>query len=107
MTKCNMCEREMLKAKGCMDKDYLIDGKPYPALRHVVRSYHEFGIEIDEKTFRCHDCGCKLGEFHHTGCDMEVCPCCGGQFISCDCDISDEVTVYPRGRKSGHDHENH
>lgn len=37
------------------------------------------------KETTCHDCGCKEGEIHDYGCDMERCPFCGGQLISCDC----------------------
>lgn len=33
----------------------------------------------------CHDCGAKEGEIHQRGCDMEKCPFCGGQLISCNC----------------------
>lgn len=33
----------------------------------------------------CHDCDCKEGEYHTPGCDMERCPFCGGQLISCNC----------------------
>jgi len=33
----------------------------------------------------CHDCNCKEGELHMPGCDMERCPFCGGQLISCEC----------------------
>ena len=33
----------------------------------------------------CYDCGVDPGGYHHPGCDMEECPRCGGQLISCDC----------------------
>lgn len=33
----------------------------------------------------CHDCDANPGEFHDPGCDVERCPYCGGQLISCDC----------------------
>lgn len=34
---------------------------------------------------RCHDCNVQEGDFHVPGCDMERCPFCYGQLISCDC----------------------
>jgi len=38
---------------------------------------------------KCHDCGVEEGELHKEGCDMETCPKCGGQLISCDCRTED------------------
>lgn len=33
----------------------------------------------------CPDCIAKLGEYHMDLCDIEQCPKCGGQLLSCDC----------------------
>src|SRR5262249_14094682 len=33
----------------------------------------------------CHDCGVAHGGYHHPGCDVEECPRCGRQLISCNC----------------------
>lgn len=32
---------------------------------------------------QCHDCAVGAGQLHVPGCDMERCPLCGGQLISC------------------------
>ena len=37
------------------------------------------------KRERCGDCQALEGEYHELGCDLERCPFCGGQLISCDC----------------------
>jgi hypothetical protein len=40
----------------------------------------------------CHDCGVKEGQLHLPGCDMERCPFCGNQLISCRC-VYDKLKV--------------
>ena len=52
----------------------------------------------------CHDCGTKEGQLHVLGCDMERCPFCGNQLISCRCvykklgiDVSPGAWAYSHG----------
>jgi uncharacterized protein YbaR (Trm112 family) len=51
----------------------------------------------------CHDCNAKEGELHKENCDMEICPKCKGQLLSCDCnvkDISIDEKFFKIGRKA-------
>lgn len=38
----------------------------------------------------CDDCGAKIGEFHLNDCDIEICPICFGQVMTCECIAKDE-----------------
>jgi len=40
------------------------------------------------KPILCHDCGAKEGQLHWWGCDMERCPKCKGQMLSCGCKVT-------------------
>ena len=44
----------------------------------------------DAANIPCHDCRVLNGEFHVPSCDVEECPVCGEQFISCACKFDDD-----------------
>lgn len=65
------CNRE-----SCVFNGIIINGKVY--LRDTT--YFDRGLH-------CHDCRIvnKKGNIHHYGCDIERCPRCSNQLISCYC----------------------
>lgn len=79
MVKCKDCKKEMAKVKTCIYEYICLNNKIY--LRNT--KYYDINK-------RCHDCGIlnQKGNIHHFGCDMERCPKCKGQLISCDCKIT-------------------
>ena len=85
MAVCDNCDKEMKTADGCIEDDicFPADGDFLPQIPYTEEDRFHFGDSIPAE--RCHDCNCKQGEFHHPGCDMEECPRCNGQLISCGC----------------------
>ena len=77
MAKCDYCQKEMKDpaTTSCTPVTISIDGADHPQIPYAP----------EDPTRRCHDCGVESGGLHHPGCDMEKCPKCGGQLISCGC----------------------
>jgi len=62
---------------------FSIGGQDYDRVR--------YGEGEDDLAFpKCDDCGVKRGAIHQVGCDLEPCPRCGGQAITCDCFYDDD-----------------
>jgi hypothetical protein len=63
---------------------YLIKDEEVPRIK--------YGSETDDWNAAnqpCHDCRVFAGEFHVPGCDVEECPSCHEQLLTCDC-LGDE-----------------
>jgi len=58
-----------------------VEGKEYKRIPYGSEVY--FDIETSHEY--CPDCAAAVGEFHYELCDIEVCPKCGGQKLSCGC----------------------
>lgn len=83
MAICKWCDQEMTAGStvSCEDNESIeIGGRDCFSIRFMPK---DLG--------RCHDCNVAPNGFHHPGCDMERCPACGGQLISCGCldDVED------------------
>jgi hypothetical protein len=83
MAICSSCEREMTTAASCTATVLHRGGAPI----HMIRWGKERGWPASG---RCGDCGVRPGGFHHLGCDVQRCPLCEGQMMSCDCGFDED-----------------
>lgn len=95
--------------------EVLIEGKRYQLIPYgdetidggdvFARPCHVCGAEPDSRHSRrcsvgrgalyqrpvmCRDCGVPVGYHHVGGCGIEQCPRCGDQYMSCECDSSED-----------------
>jgi hypothetical protein len=84
MAVCSWCHGEMKLANSCTVNAFHKQGRRF----HMV----PFGDEPDGRTRgdQCGDCGVRRGGWHHPGCDLQQCPSCGGQLLSCGCRFDED-----------------
>ncbi len=92
-------------ARAQKEKTVRLSGKGYRRIRYgkerwlkdAPDSFAATWLEIIKQP--CHDCGVICGELHLSGCDVESCPRCGGQYLGCTC-RTEEDDEYDNGRRS-------
>lgn len=88
MAICDDCNQEMSEGVSCTLEVYDdIDETVYPRIRYGDPAELEAFNANDLKALpaNCVDCFAPLGGYHHPGCDVERCPNCKGQAVSCEC----------------------
>jgi Zn finger protein HypA/HybF involved in hydrogenase expression len=69
---------------GCNEPELVLAGETYARLAYGSET--NLDLEPNELLAAlCHDCGVGGGLLHHQHCDVEECPRCHGQRISCGC----------------------
>ncbi len=78
---CPYCGQVMAPDSSCLPRLRDAAGKLFERIPYGDEA-HWSQLDFEPRE-TCHDCGVLTGKVHHLGCDMEQCPKCGGQALTC------------------------
>lgn len=79
MAVCAFCQGEMTDTISCSVTAFHLAGRHFALIPYGQETHWE------ARSPRCGDCGTPRGGWHHPGCDIQQCPACGWQMLSCEC----------------------
>jgi hypothetical protein len=80
---CECCNKEMKDGVACNPIDIVIGGVSYQLIIYGNETRFPQPFESEY----CPDCGTPKGKYHHSTCDIEECPKCHRQLLSCYCGL--------------------
>jgi hypothetical protein len=84
-TKCQLCGN-LNDGSSCTPKT-VIGKNEYNRIPYGIEAVLAKVQDETDKQSHCHDCNVHFNGFHHFPCEVEICPRCSGQFISCGCGV--------------------
>jgi hypothetical protein len=72
-------DQEILAYFGYVDKESFLQRHP------TMAEFKDFSETWKINKALCPVCSVAIGEYHHLGCSVEVCPWCQGQLSKCNC----------------------
>jgi hypothetical protein len=88
MAICGFCGIEMTTGKSCAVEALHVDGHRVELARYGSES------GVPRSSRRCGDCGVGRGGLHHPGCDLQRCPLCTRQLLTCPCRFDEDGSSF-------------
>ena len=89
---CAICCHPMEPKKECTLSHIVVNGKRYQRAKGGYAPDFHKGADND---FICLDCKVGVYQYHHLGCNSEMCPVCYGRLLLCDCDKQPKMPKSP------------